>query len=83
MCNRSLFIRCRRPQVVNCEDISTGEVVAIKVIKNKPAYYKQALVEIQLLKTVSGTVRFLASFVRRRLLRLLSRNPLRLRMRRD
>ncbi|KAH9128102.1 hypothetical protein LEN26_000214 [Aphanomyces euteiches] len=34
-------------QVFRCQDVVTREVVAIKVIRNHPSYYKQALVEMQ------------------------------------
>lgn len=40
-------------QVVKCRNISTGELVGIKVIKNKPAYLKQSMVEVNILKHVS------------------------------
>jgi dual specificity protein kinase YAK1 len=36
-------------QVVRCEDCSSKASVAIKVIKNKPAYYNQALLEIAII----------------------------------
>jgi dual specificity protein kinase YAK1 len=39
-------------QVVKCEDCETKVQVAVKVIKNKPAYHNQALMEIRILKTV-------------------------------
>lgn len=39
-------------QVVKCEDLSNKRMVAIKVIKNKPAYYNQAFMEIRILKHV-------------------------------
>lgn len=34
-------------QVFRCQDILTKELVAIKIIRNHPSYYKQALVEVQ------------------------------------
>lgn len=37
-------------QVVKCKRHSTGEIVAVKVIKNQPAYFNQAWVEINILK---------------------------------
>jgi dual specificity protein kinase YAK1 len=40
-------------QVVKVEDTETKEQKAVKVIKNKPAYHNQALLEIKILKTVS------------------------------
>ncbi|KAI9266746.1 kinase-like domain-containing protein [Phascolomyces articulosus] len=37
-------------QVVKCLDTSTGRLVGVKVIKNKPAYLKQSMVEVDILK---------------------------------
>jgi dual specificity protein kinase YAK1 len=34
-------------QVFRCQDCSTRKIVAIKVVKNKPAYRNQAMIEIQ------------------------------------
>jgi dual specificity protein kinase YAK1 len=39
-------------QVVKCMNLSTGAEVAVKVVKNKPAYSKQGLIERQILKEV-------------------------------
>jgi serine/threonine protein kinase len=39
-------------QVAKCWKEDTEEYVAVKVIKNQPAYYHQAFVEISVLKTV-------------------------------
>lgn len=39
-------------QVVKCQNLKTKEIVAIKVIKNKPAYYNQSLVEVAILEMV-------------------------------
>jgi serine/threonine protein kinase len=39
-------------QVVKCQNIKTKEFVALKVIKNKPAYYNQSLVEVAILDLV-------------------------------
>lgn len=37
-------------QVARCEDLqSVGKHVAVKIIKNKPAYRRQAMIEIQIL----------------------------------
>ncbi|OQR81631.1 kinase Yak1 [Thraustotheca clavata] len=33
-------------QVFRCQDVETKEFVAIKIIRNHPSYYKQALVEV-------------------------------------
>lgn len=37
-------------QVAKCRYFSTGEIVAVKVIKNQPAYFNQAWVEINILR---------------------------------
>lgn len=37
-------------QVVKCRHQRTGEVVAVKIIKNQPAYFNQAWVEINILR---------------------------------
>ncbi|KAF0682358.1 Aste57867_25496 [Aphanomyces stellatus] len=34
-------------QVFRCQDVETKELVAIKIIRNHPSYYKQALTEVQ------------------------------------
>ena len=39
-------------QVVKCINLKTKEIVAVKVIKNKPAYYNQSLVEVAILEMV-------------------------------
>lgn len=39
-------------QVVKCLDTETNDYVAVKVIKNQPAFYHQALVEVSLLRAV-------------------------------
>jgi hypothetical protein len=39
-------------QVVKCRNIKTKELIALKVIKNKTAYYKQSLVEVTILDLV-------------------------------
>ncbi|CCJ28089.1 unnamed protein product [Pneumocystis jirovecii] len=36
-------------QVVKCRNIRTQEIVAVKVIKNKPAYFNQSMTEITIL----------------------------------
>ena len=40
-------------QVVKGINIDTKEIVAIKIVKNKPAYFNQGLVEIQILEMVN------------------------------
>jgi dual specificity protein kinase YAK1 len=37
---------------VKAVNIDTKDIVAIKVVKNKPAYFNQGLVEIQILEMV-------------------------------
>lgn len=37
-------------QVVKCRHLRTGDIVAVKVIKNQPAYFNQAWVEINILR---------------------------------
>jgi serine/threonine protein kinase len=39
-------------QVVKCQNLKSKELVAVKVIKNKPAYYNQSLVEVAILDMV-------------------------------
>ncbi|WOL09496.1 hypothetical protein Cni_G18249 [Canna indica] len=36
-------------QVAKCWDLDTNNYVAVKIIKNQPAYYRQALVEVSIL----------------------------------
>lgn len=43
-------------QVVKTVNIETNQVVAIKVVKNKPAYFNQGLVEIQILEMVQKKI---------------------------
>ena len=40
-------------QVVKCQNLKTGEVVAVKVIKNKTAYFNQSMMEVSVLDLVS------------------------------
>ena len=42
-------------QVFKCQKSGTKEIVAIKVVKNKPAYYNQGLLEIKLIQTLNST----------------------------
>ncbi|KAI3656201.1 hypothetical protein MP638_002650 [Amoeboaphelidium occidentale] len=37
-------------QVVKCRNLKTGQIAAVKVIKNKPAYYNQSLMEVSILE---------------------------------
>lgn len=43
-------------QVFRCQDHATKDIVAIKVVKNKPAYRNQALLEIEVAKQVRSRV---------------------------
>ena len=40
-------------QVVKCRDETTNKLVAMKVLKNKPAYFKQGLLEIAILAVMN------------------------------
>ncbi|CAI8599204.1 unnamed protein product [Vicia faba] len=40
-------------QVAKCWDSDTNSFVAVKIIKNQPAYYQQALVEVTILTTLN------------------------------
>jgi dual specificity protein kinase YAK1 len=42
-------------QVVKCEDEMSREIVAVKVVKNKPAYFNQGLIETKILQMVRST----------------------------
>jgi len=58
-------------QVVKCLDLETNEYVAIKIVKNLPAFHSQGLVEVKLLQTINTKydcevfpmVRMLDSFI--------------------
>jgi dual specificity protein kinase YAK1 len=39
-------------QVAKCWDAETNSYVAVKVIKNQPAFYQQAIMEVSLLRLV-------------------------------
>ena len=39
-------------QVAKCWDAETNNYVAVKVIKNQPAFYQQAIMEVSLLSLV-------------------------------
>lgn len=41
-------------QVVKCQNIKTHEIVAVKVVKNKPAYFNQSMMEVTILELVSS-----------------------------
>lgn len=40
-------------QVVKCQNMKTHEIVAVKVVKNKPAYFQQSMMEVTILELVS------------------------------
>lgn len=42
-------------QVVKCQNMKTGEIVGVKVIKNKTAYYQQSMMEITILEMLNLT----------------------------
>lgn len=48
-------------QVVKCQDMKTHEIVAVKVVKNKPAYFNQSMMEVTILELVC--LYFSATFV--------------------
>lgn len=39
-------------QVVKCQNLKTQEVVAVKVVKNKTAYFNQSMMEVSVLDLV-------------------------------
>ncbi|KAK2740208.1 dual specificity protein kinase yak1 [Myotisia sp. PD_48] len=41
-------------QVVKCQNLKTQEVVAVKVIKNKTAYFNQSMMEVSVLDLISS-----------------------------
>jgi dual specificity protein kinase YAK1 len=40
-------------QVVKCQNTKTNEIVAVKVVKNKQAYFNQSMMELAILEMVS------------------------------
>ena len=40
-------------QVVKCQNMKSHEIVAVKVVKNKPAYFNQSMMEVTILELVS------------------------------
>lgn len=42
-------------QVVKCQNMKTHEIVAVKVVKNKPAYFNQSMMEVTILELVCHT----------------------------
>ena len=47
-------------QVVKCQNMKTHEIVAVKVVKNKPAYFNQSMMEVTILELVSALTDILA-----------------------
>lgn len=43
-------------QVVKCQNLKTQEVVAVKVVKNRTAYFNQSMMEVSVLDLVSATI---------------------------
>lgn len=42
-------------QVVKCQNLKTQEVVAVKVVKNRTAYFNQSMMEVSVLDLVCDT----------------------------
>jgi dual specificity protein kinase YAK1 len=42
-------------QVVKCQNLKTQEVVAVKVVKNRTAYFNQSMMEVSVLDLVRIT----------------------------
>ncbi|KAF8894025.1 kinase-like domain-containing protein [Infundibulicybe gibba] len=40
-------------QVVKCQNMKTHEIVAVKVVKNKPAYFNQSMMEVTILELLN------------------------------
>ncbi|KAK9331413.1 kinase-like domain-containing protein [Lipomyces starkeyi] len=43
-------------QVVKCQDLNTTEIVAVKVIKNQPAYFNQSMTEVAVLELLNDMI---------------------------
>lgn len=52
-------------QVVKCQNLKTHEIVAVKVVKNKPAYFQQSMMEVTILELVSPLLPFSESLTDR------------------
>ena len=44
-------------QVVKCQNLKTQEVVAVKVVKNRTAYFNQSMMEVSVLDLVGYQTR--------------------------
>ncbi|RIA82219.1 hypothetical protein C1645_513500 [Glomus cerebriforme] len=62
-------------QVVKCQNLKTKDIVAVKVVKNKPAYFNQSMMEVTILELLNQTwdsqdqhhiLRLLDTFIHRR-----------------
>ena len=42
-------------QVVKCQNMRTHEIVAVKCVKNKPAYFQQSMMEVTILELLNNT----------------------------
>ncbi|TFK44375.1 kinase-like domain-containing protein [Crucibulum laeve] len=42
-------------QVVKCQNMKTHEIVAVKIVKNKPAYFNQSMMEVTILELLNKT----------------------------
>lgn len=43
-------------QVVKCQNLKTQEVVAVKVVKNRTAYFNQSMMEVSVLDLVCNSL---------------------------
>ncbi|KAF9233322.1 kinase-like domain-containing protein [Melanogaster broomeanus] len=41
-------------QVVKCQNMKSNEIVAVKVVKNKPAYFNQSMMEVTILELLNN-----------------------------
>ena len=57
-------------QVVKCQNMKTHEIVAVKVVKNKPAYFNQSMMEVTILELVSALTNLLPKPTQRLSLRI-------------
>jgi dual specificity protein kinase YAK1 len=48
-------------QVVKCQNLKTQEVVAVKVVKNRTAYFNQSMMEVSVLDLVGTQLSKLSS----------------------
>jgi serine/threonine protein kinase len=50
-------------QVVKCQNLKTQEVVAVKVVKNRTAYFNQSMMEVSVLDLVQSLVKFVVKLL--------------------